>query len=295
MRILITGGDGQLGKECVSLLGGSHEITAVGRKRVDISKYPAVEQMIHAVAPQVIINCAAFTHVDASESEKNAAWRTNVKGPRNLARCAEKIGSKLVYISSDYVFNGKKKYPQPYTECDHPDPVSYYGKTKFEGEKAVQAVLENHIVLRTSWMYGITGRNFLKTILELSLGRSDKIIRVVNDQFGSPTWAYRLARQIAVLIEVDARGTYHASSEGYCSWHELAVYFLKKMGVTRGVVPCKTAEFPLPAQRPVNSILENERLKQKGMNRMPHWTDDVAQFAACFRDQLMGEAKRMRN
>jgi len=181
--------------------------------------------------------------------------------------------------------------PQPYQEEDEPGPISYYGKTKLQGEIAVKETTPNHMIVRTAWLYGINGPNILKTFLRLAMENPDKEIKVVNDQFGSPTWSYRLALQIAKLIEARALGTYHATSEGYCTWYDLAQYFLQEMDVPHRVIPCSTAEYPRPAARPKNSILENRRLNQQGINLMPFWEDDIHHFVTRFRTALIAEIK----
>jgi dTDP-4-dehydrorhamnose reductase len=155
----------------------------------------------------------------------------------------------------------------------------------------VRSLAEDHIIIRTAWVYGIKGSNFPKTMLRLALSNPGGVIKVVNDQYGSPTWSYRLAEQIARLIEVDARGTYHATSEGYCTWYEVAEFFLDRMGVEYNIVPCSTEEYPTPAKRPANSILENMRLKKEGINLMPHWKDDIGVFIERYKMSLINEMK----
>lgn len=289
MKILICGGMGQLGSDCTRVMKRSHEIVSVDLDELDITNPAAVDDMVGHVIPDVVINCAAYTNVDACETDRELAWKVNVEGPRNLAVSIQKHGGKIIHISTDYIFDGKKKVPEPYTEEDPPCPLSYYGKTKLEGENAVRDAMDSHMILRTAWMYGLQGRNFLKTMLRLALKHPQKEIKVVNDQFGSPTCSYRLALQIDKLVEVNGQGTYHATSEGYCTWYELACYFLDKIGVPHTLVPCTTEEYPTPAARPRNSILENRHLKNDGMNLMPHWKSDLDQFVSLFAEQLMRE------
>jgi len=290
MKIMITGGTGQLGGDCVEVLAQQYEIVSLGSKDLDITSGTAVEDLIVEIAPQVILNCAAFTKVDDCETKRDLAQKVNVEGPRNLGVAAKKQGAQLIHISTDYVFDGKKKVPEPYTEQDGTNPISYYGVTKLEAEEAVREATDNHMIFRTAWMYGIRGQNFLKTMLRLALSDPEREIKVVSDQFGSPTWSYRLAQQIAKLIESGGQGTYHATSKGYCSWYELATGFLDKMGVPHAFAPCTTEEYPTPATRPTNSILENQRLKGAGLNLMKDWQDDMAEFTRRFRDRLISEA-----
>jgi len=291
MKALICGKSGQLGSDCEQTLGQKFEVIAPDEKEFDITNYGAIEKITLSVLPDVIVNCAAYTMVDACETERELAWNVNVKGPENLARAARKCGARIIHISSDYVFDGKKTPPEPYAEDDETGPISYYGITKLESELAVRKIAANHIIIRTAWVYGINGRNFLKTMLRLSIANPERALKVVNDQYGSPTWSYRLAEQIGRLIEVNAKGTYHASSEGYCTWYELAKYFLEKMDVKHNIFPCGTDEYPTPAARPKNSILENKRLKEASLNLMRDWRKEVDTFVTNFRERLIKEAK----
>jgi dTDP-4-dehydrorhamnose reductase len=291
MKILITGSHGQLGSDCAGLLSHRHDVFAPDEKDLDIVNLDTVLYIVSGFSPDILLNCAAFTNVDACETEREQAWRVNVDGPENLAVAAKEYGVKLIHVSTDYVFNGKKKVPEPYVEDDETAPLSYYGSTKLESEHAVQRENDNHIIIRTSWVYGMNGHNFLKTMLRLALTNSKQEIKVVNDQFGSPTWAYSLAQQIEKLMEDDRRGIYHASAEGYCTWFELASYFLEKMGVENPVVPCMTKDYPTPAVRPMNSILENRRLKNEEISVLPFWRDGLDKFVDKFRERLIHEAR----
>ena len=291
MKILICGGTGQLGSDCARVLEKKHEVTALSSHRLDITDPVQVEEAVRGVRPSVVLNCAAYTRVDACESDREAAWNVNVAGPKNLASAVEKNGCRLIHISTDYVFGGKKNPPEPYVEDDKTGPLSYYGKTKLEGEEAVRRMTDRHIILRTAWLYGINGNNFLRTMLKLALQSPERELKVVNDQFGSPTWTYRLALQIDRLIEAGSRGTYHATSEGYCTWYELARYFLGKMGIRHSIIPCTTEEYPTPATRPGNSILENLRLKNEGLNIMVHWKVDLDQYVSESKAQLVSGVK----
>lgn len=289
MKIMITGAKGQLGADCKYVLRKPYELMAVGRDELDITNASDVDALVKKFMPDIIINCAAYTKVDQCENERELAWKVNVTGPQNLALSAKKYGSSLIHVSTDYVFDGQKKVPDPYVETDQTNPISNYGSSKLEGEKAIKNAMNRFMILRTSWLYGINGHNFLKTMLKLSFKSSDNKIKVVNDQFGSPTWTYRLALQIKKLIETDHRGIFHVTAEGYCTWYELASYFLSKMDVPHTIVPCSTEEYPTPAARPMNSILENRNLKEKGMNIMDNWKADVDKFVFNFRDVLVKE------
>jgi dTDP-4-dehydrorhamnose reductase len=294
MKILICGGTGQLGSDCTHVLKKKHEVIALSSSQLDITNPVEVKEMMRNVSPSIILNCAAYTRVDACETEREAAWKVNVEGPKNLASVVRENVGRLIHISTDYVFDGKKILPDPYVEDDKTDPLSYYGKTKLESEEVVKRITDRHIILRTAWLYGINGNNFLKTMLKLALQNPEREIKVVNDQFGSPTWSYRLALQIDKLIEAGCRGTYHATSEGYCTWYELATYFLGEMGVPHSIVPCTTEEYPTPASRPTNSIMENRHLKKKSIDIMPHWKDDLEQFVYTHKERLVRETKEVK-
>ena len=290
MRILICGGKGQLGRDCHAILGRYHEVKSVDVDELDIADPSQVEKGVAGFGPDVIVNCAAYTAVDACETTPELAWKVNAEGPGNLATAGERHGARLVHISTDYVFDGRRVPPEPYLETDEPHPVSIYGKSKLGGETAVRKATNDYMILRTAWLYGIGGVNFLKTMLRLALKNPTRELKVVNDQFGSPTWSYRLALQIERLIQAGGQGVYHATSEGYGTWYELALEFLDRMAVAHCTVPCATAEYPTPATRPINSILENRRLKESGINLMQGWQTDLGQFVVTFKDRLIAEA-----
>ncbi|MBT3258216.1 MAG: dTDP-4-dehydrorhamnose reductase [Deltaproteobacteria bacterium] len=291
MKILITGGAGQLGWDCTKVLEKSHDVTPVGSKALDIADRTAVNAFVAELKPDVILNCAAFTRVDDCETEKELAWKVNVEGPKHLASAAGARGARMIHISTDYVFDGKKPVPECYTENDDTHPVSYYGLTKLEAEKAVREETDRYSIIRTAWLYGANGQNFLKTMLRLALGDPEREIKVVHDQFGSPTWSYRLAEQIATLMDADVNGLFHVTSEGHCTWYELATTFLDEMEVSNAFAPCTTRDYPTSAERPSNSILENQRLKDEGLNIMRHWRADLIQFVNLFKDRLIEEVK----
>lgn len=290
MKVYITGCRGQLGFDLLDVLKGKHELAGGDLPELDIADASSLATALDAFRPDVIINAAAFTRVDACETERDAAHRANAVGPRLLAEYAERCGALLVHVSTDYVFDGRRPVPQPYVETDPVGPTSAYGITKVEGEKAVVAATRRFAILRTAWLYGVHGNNFLKTMLRLSL--QGKALKVVNDQHGSPTWSWRLARQIDKVIDHGARGLYHATAEGHCTWFELARYFLERMGVPHKLSPCGTEEYPTPARRPANSILENAALKRAGLNVMAPWAEDVDGFVKRYRERLLDEAGR---
>jgi dTDP-4-dehydrorhamnose reductase len=291
MKIVLVGKNGQLGSDCLQVFSRTHDLVALGSRELDITDSIRVEDMVRRLQPEVILNCAAYTKVDACEQEQDLAYRINVTGPRHLAASLARHGGTLLHISTDYVFDGKNPVPEPYREDDTVAPLSYYGQTKVEGERAVMQELDQYIIVRTAWLYGAHGHNFLKTMLRLALSKPIPDIKVVNDQFGSLTWSYRLAEQLAKITETAGRGIYHATAEGYASWFEVARYFLPKMGFSIPITPCTTAEYPTPAHRPQNSILENHRLKAQGINLMRPWQSDLDEFIANHREFLIREAK----
>lgn len=278
MKILLTGAKGQLGGECSNVMKSSYEIIETDVDEFDITNWDNVIETISHLSPDFILNCAAFTNVDECETKRKEAERINVEGPRNLAQGAARYEKAIVHISSDFVFDGRKRVPQPYFEDDPMNPLSFYGVTKMESETAVKQNASKYILIRTGWLYGIRGNNFIKKILTLALQKDRDHLRVVNDQFGSPTWSHRLAQQIKLLLDQGKDGVYHATSEGYCSRYEWVQYFLKCMSINIPVLPCTSDDFPTPAKRPANSILENRQLKTEGLNIMPSWQKDIDAF-----------------
>jgi len=290
MRILVTGSKGQLGSDLLDVLPPPCTARGLDLPELDITDARSVRDAVETFRPDVVVNCAAYTRVDAAETDPHAAWAVNEEGPRNLAQAAAGCGARLLHVSTDYVFDGVRPRPGVYTERDRPTPASVYGASKLGGEEAVRDALPEHAILRTAWLYGAQGQNFLKTILRLALEDPSRPLRVVDDQYGSPTWSGRLARQIVALLDT-GRGLYHASAEGSCSWYELAGTFLEALEVAHALEPCTTGEYPTAARRPTNSVLENERLKEEGRNVMLPWQDDVRAFASRYRDGLLREAR----
>lgn len=289
MNILITGARGQLGQDCNRVLAARHHLHALSSRQLDISDREQVSRCLEALRPDIVINCAAYTAVDGCETDRENCWRTNGDGPGIVAGACARTGARMIHISTDYVFDGAKPVPEPYQETDPVHPISEYGASKEAGERQVREKLDNHLIVRTSWLYGINGGNFLKTMLRLAVNDPKRTIRVVNDQHGSVTWTYRLARQIEALLDTSLTGTVHATAEGSCTWYEAARHFLQTMQVPCEMEPCTTAEYPTPARRPRNSILENSRLKKEGVNLMVSWQEDVVKFAARYREQLLAE------
>ena len=291
MNILITGANGQLGKDCTQLLSERHTVSCCDIQRIDITDPKQVADIFAACKPEAVINCAAYTAVDACETDQQRCMDVNAKGPELLARQCAAQRSRMLQISTDYVFDGKRPVPDAYTEADTPSPLSMYGKSKSAGDQAVQRTLADHLIIRTAWLYGIGNKNFLKTMLRLAIADPARTMRVVNDQYGSLTWSWSLARQIEALLDSDLRGIIHASAEGYSTWYEGARFFLETMEVPFAMEPCTTAEYPTVAHRPANSILDNRRLKTAGLNKMASWQEDIRLFVKHHREQLLQEAQ----
>ncbi len=289
MKILITGSGGQLGTDCRQLLAKEHVLITPNREQLDFRRLSSIDTLLVKENPEVIINCAAYTAVDKCEQEKDLCMQINAVAPRHLAGQAEKIGARLIHISTDYVFNGLKPVPDAYTEEDVTDPLSEYGKTKLAGEEAVRSHCSNHLILRTAWLYSAHGPNFLKTMVRLSVQNPDRELKVVNDQYGSLTWSYTLARQIERLLATDIRGTVHATSNGYSTWYTVACTFLDAMEIPHRIQPCSTSEYPTPARRPHNSILANTRLNRAGCSAFVSWQEDLLSFVKTHRKKLLAE------
>ncbi len=290
MKILLTGAGGQLGRDCLVRLTGVHEVVACTSADLDITDNDQVDAAFRENRPEVVINCAAYTAVDRCEEENRRCFDVNGVGPGILAAQCRTVNARLIHISTDYVFDGKRSVPEPYCEDDPTNPLSAYGLSKLAGEEAVVKSLDNYCILRTAWLYGMGGGNFLKTILRLALARPEHGLKIVNDQFGSLTWTARLAEQIEVLVDSGETGIMHATAEGFSSWFEGAAFFLQAMDVDADLTPCASSEYPTPAHRPANSILENKRLKEAGLNRMVHWQRDVQAFVDQNRQHLLDEA-----
>ncbi len=291
MKILITGSGGQLGRDCCELLAEEHTVIACPSARLDITRRDQVRDVLQAARPGVVINCAAYTAVDRCESDQDRCMAVNGTGPGILAAECERLACRLIHISTDYVFSGERPVPQPWTEEDPVQPLSAYGRSKLAGEEAVRSRLRNHLIVRTAWLYGLHGPNFLKTMLRLALGDPDRTLRVVDDQYGALTWSRRLAEQITLLLEDGLTGTIHATAGGHCSWYTGARCFLEAMQVPFSLQPCDSSEYPTPAHRPRNSILANRRLQEAGLDRMVDWEEDVVRFARRHRDRLIAEVR----
>jgi dTDP-4-dehydrorhamnose reductase len=285
-KLLITGAAGQLGQALVLAAGRQGwEAAATDAHDLDITDPQLVWGELSRRRPQVVINAAAATRVDDLESDPDGAILVNALGPRNLAVACRRLGIKLIHLSTDYVFDGAK--PGPYVEWDRTEPLSVYGRSKLLGEEWVRQQCPDHFIVRTAWLYGLPGPNFVTAIL--SRGRHlapDGELKVVHDQRGTPTSTLALAPQLLALAGTEAFGTYHATCQGETTWYEFACLILKAAGITVRVTPCTTAEFPRPAPRPANSVLENRLLQVSGLDLMPAWQAAYRQFWEAYGDRL---------
>lgn len=287
-KVLIVGNRGQLGTDCISVFGS--ETLGADLPELDIADRVQCFEKLNSIRPDVIVNCAAYTAVDTCETDPSC-WQVNSDGPQHLAEWTEQNSAFLIHVSTDYVFPGDKPLFESSVETDKPNPISEYGKSKLAGEKAIAEQTTRFAILRTAWLYGAHGKNFLKTMLRLTLQNPGKEFKVVNDQYGSPTWSYTLARQIQAVAEQQVTGLFHATSEGYCTWYELACSFLDELGVEHNFVPCGTDEFPTPTKRPANSILENSRLKGLGINVFKDWKEELERFVEECGEALKRDAR----
>jgi len=291
MNILITGASGQLGRDCMHVLNTKHSVHGFSSDQLNITNITQVQQTFKTLRPDVVVNCAAYTAVDACETDKESCWSVNATGAENLAKICAETGCRLLHISTDYVFDGNKPVPKEYTEDDTVSPLSAYGRSKLAGEQHIISSMDDYLILRTAWLYGMGGPNFLKTMLKLAVADPERTIRVVDDQYGSLTWTRTLARQIEQLLTSELKGIAHATAEQYCTWFQGAHYFLQAMGLEFSLEPCTTAEYPTPAHRPTNSILANTVLKEHRVHVMQSWQQDIDDFIAAHKDDLLAEAK----
>ena len=285
MKVLVTGVSGQLGYDVIiELKRRGHEafgsdITESADIQLDITDKNDVETVLKKVQPDAVIHCAAWTAVDAAEDEDNKekVYAVNVIGTRNIAEVCKQLGCKMIYISTDYVFNGQGSNPWK-ADCKEYAPLNYYGKTKLEGELAVAELLEKFFIVRIAWVFGLNGKNFIKTMI--NVGKKYDSVRVVNDQIGTPTYTYDLARLLVDMVETDKYGYYHATNEGgYISWYDFCCEFYRQYGLKTKVVPVTTEEYGLSkAARPFNSRLDKSKLREVGFEPLPTWQNAVKRY-----------------
>ncbi|RYL93945.1 dTDP-4-dehydrorhamnose reductase [Sporolactobacillus sp. THM19-2] len=274
-KVLVTGGHGQLGTELTLMLQNrGYETFGLGHRDLDITNLSQVRDVFQTIHPDVVCHTAAYTAVDKAETDRNGAFLVNAYGTRNVAIAAEEAGAKLVYVSTDYVFNGEKE--GTYSEFDQPSPLGVYGQSKYAGEQFVHDFSTKYFITRTSWVYGQYGGNFVKTMLKLA--ENHDRLKVVNDQRGCPTWTRDLAAKIIELIQTDQYGTYHISNSGSCTWYEFAKAIFEIKGIDIQVAPCTTEEFPRPAKRPHNSVFEHMALRLNGFDEVENWKSGLKDF-----------------
>lgn len=273
MKILITGSKGQLGNALQQTLQ-HHQLYLTDLPELDLQSFEATYTHIHQIRPDIVIHCAAKTQVDDCELHPDEAYYANAIATKNVVNACQSVDAALVYISTDYVFDGSAD--RPYREYDRPNPQSVYGKTKLQGEEIVQTHLQRFYIVRTAWLFGDTGHNFVRTMLNLA--KEKEVLDVVNDQTGSPTYAGDLAKAIEVLIQTGAYGIYHITNEGYCTWFEFTREILKQAGIQNvRVEPITTDQLKRPAPRPKNSILAKDGLKNIGID-MPVYQEALSRF-----------------
>jgi dTDP-4-dehydrorhamnose reductase len=275
MKVIVTGAKGQLGTDLVHLLANrGYEVYGYGREELDITNFNQVKQVISKINPDIVIHTAAYTKVDLAESEPDQAFLINAYGTRNVAATSEAVGAKLVYISTDYVFDGTANVP--YNEFAPTNPLGVYGKSKLAGEQFVRDLHSKFFIVRTSWVYGKHGNNFVKTMLKLAQERDE--LMIVHDQVGCPTYTVDLANCILQLIQTEKYGIYHVSNSGQCSWYEFAIAIFEEAGIEVKVNPCATKDFPRPAPRPAYSVFEHMALRLNDFKEMPNWRESLKNF-----------------
>lgn len=275
MKVLVTGIKGQLGFDIVNECN-TRGIEAVGVdiEEMNITDKVAVEEVIANSKVDAVIHCAAYTAVDAAEDNIELCRRVNVDGTKNIAEVCKTLNIRMMYFSTDYVFNGMGE--DFWRENDNREPINVYGKTKCEGEEVIEKILKNYFIIRISWVFGINGNNFIKTMLRL--GKEHQSIRVVNDQIGSPTYTKDLAKLAVDMVQTDCYGVYHATNEGICSWYDFACEIFKQAKMDVEVIPVDSTAFPVKAKRPKNSRLSKDALDNKGFTRLPTWQDAVKRY-----------------
>lgn len=276
MRILITGSKGQLGHDLMNEFDKRGvEYIGVDVAEMDITDKEACRRVITEAKPDAVIHCAAYTAVDAAEDNVELCRRINAEGTKNVAEVCRDLDVKLMYISTDYVFNGEGT--RPWEPDDHREPLNIYGLTKYEGEVYIEKLVKKYFTVRIAWVFGANGKNFIKTMLRL--GKEKGAVSVVNDQIGSPTYTYDLARLLADMIETEEYGRYHATNEGLCSWYEFACEIFRQAGMDDvRVTPVDSSQFPARAKRPKNSRMDRSKLVEKGFTLLPTWQDALKRY-----------------
>lgn len=275
MKVFVTGVKGQLGYDVVNELKKRNmEAIGVDIQDMDITDADSVNKVIGEAAPDAVIHCAAYTAVDAAEDNVEVCRKVNADGTQNIANMCKRLDIPMVYISTDYVFDGEGE--RAWEPDDERQPLNVYGQTKYEGELAVQNTLDKYFIVRIAWVFGVNGKNFIKTMLNLA--KTHDTITVVNDQFGSPTYTYDLARLLVDMVLTDKYGVYHATNEGICTWYEFACEIFRQAGVKVNVVPVSAAQYAAKAKRPSNSRMSKEKLTENGFVKLPSWQDALGRY-----------------
>ncbi len=275
MKVLVTGVKGQLGHDVMNeLKKRGHEGIGVDVEEMDITDPKQVSRVIKEADVDGVIHCAAYTAVDAAEDNQEICRKVNAYGTRNIAEVCKELDLKMMYISTDYVFDGEGE--RPWEPDDKRNPLNVYGQTKCEGEEAIEELLEKYFIVRIAWVFGINGKNFIKTMLKL--GETHDKLTVVADQVGSPTYTYDLSRLLVDMMETDRYGIYHATNEGFCSWYEFAKEIFKQAGMKVEVSPVGSEEYPSKAKRPHNSRMTKDKLEENGFQRLPKWQDALSRY-----------------
>lgn len=273
MKILVTGYNGQLGYDVIKKIPSCDECKGVDIQDFDITDKAQTMEYIKSYHPDAVIHCAAYTAVDKAEDDTETCYKVNAVGTRNIAEACKEIDAKMVYVSTDYVYSGKGC--TPITPDSPTDPQNVYGRTKLEGEEAVRSILDKYFIVRTSWVFGINGNNFVKTMLRLSESRD--VLTVVDDQIGSPTYTPDLAELLVNMVHSTCYGTYNATNENFCSWAEFAAEIMKLGNRKTQIKPIPSSEYPTRATRPLNSRLSKECL-EKDFGRLPTWQDALKRY-----------------
>lgn len=275
MRILVTGVKGQLGHDVMNELAKrGHTGIGVDVEEMDITDAKKVNEVIRASEVEAVIHCAAYTAVDAAEDQVELCRKINAEGTENIAKVCKELDIKMMYISTDYVFDGEGT--RPWEPDDERHPLNVYGLTKYEGELAVEKYLDKFFTIRIAWVFGVNGKNFIKTMLKLSETHDE--LNVVDDQIGSPTYTYDLAVLLVDMIETEKYGRYHATNEGLCSWYEFACEIFRQAGRGVKVNPVSSDEFPTKAKRPHNSRMDKSKLTENGFTPLPAWQDALKRY-----------------
>ncbi len=275
MKVLVTGAKGQLGNDLLNEMAKRGiESIGVDVDEMDITDAGAVERVLRGSGADAVIHCAAYTAVDAAEDNAELCARINGAGTEHVATVCRSLDIPMMYISTDYVFNGQGE--RPWEPDDKREPLNVYGETKYQGELAVEKLLEKYFIVRIAWVFGSNGKNFINTMLRI--GKEKGKASVVNDQVGSPTYTYDLARLLVDMIQTDRYGTYHATNEGLCSWYEFAVEIFRQAKLSVEVTPVTSAEYGAKAKRPANSRMNRDKLDENGFRRLPLWQDALARY-----------------